>query len=275
MLLQRILTAVPLALIFIWLILFQPTAVLFYVLLLVAFVSGYEWARLGGLQSIFWQLIFAALVSVFSWFCIEYLSQYLYVMLLLASVWWFIIPFFLKSAQPQLKESAVSPKKLLVCFLLVPSAFVAMYVVHGMDRGAEWLLYSMMLVWVADTGAYFSGKKFGKTKLAPNVSPGKTLEGLWGALFATGIYAVAAGYYFELTGNQWLMLIAMSLMLTILSVAGDLYESFLKREAGIKDSGNILPGHGGILDRVDGVLAVMPVFVVMYDWLIVPVTGLY
>ena len=275
MLLQRILTAIPLALAVIWLILFQPTIVLLYVLLPIVFISGYEWARLGGVQSTLWRLVFALLVSAFCWFCIEYLSQYIYILLLLASVWWFVMPVFLKSAQPQLKGSVISAKKLLVCFLLVPATIIAMYVVHSMDRGAEWLLYSMMLVWVADTGAYFSGKKFGKTKLAPNVSPGKTLEGLWGALFATGIYAVVAGYYFELAGNQWLMLIAMSCLLTILSVAGDLYESFLKREVGIKDSGNILPGHGGILDRVDGLLAVMPVFVVMYDWLIVPVAGLY
>ena len=275
MLLQRILTAIPLALAVIWLILFQPTIVLLYVLLPIVFICGYEWARISGVQSTLWQLVFALSVSVFSWFFIEYLSQYIYILLLLASVWWFVMPVFLKSAQPQLKDSAVSAKKLLVCFLLVPATIIAMYVVHGMDQGAEWLLYSMMLVWVADSGAYFSGKKFGKTKLAPNVSPGKTLEGLWGALFATGIYAVAAAYYFELAGNQWLILIAMSLLLTILSVAGDLYESFLKREAGMKDSGNILPGHGGILDRVDGLLAVMPVFVVMYDWLIVPVAGLY
>lgn len=275
MLLHRILTAVPLALAVIWLILFQPTSVLLYVLLPISFVCGHEWARLGGVQSSLWRLVFAALVSVFSWFCIEYLSQYIYILLLLASVWWFAILFFLKTARPQLKEPAVSPKKLLVCFLLVPSTIVAMYVVHGMERGAEWLLYSMMLVWIADSGAYFSGKKFGKNKLAPNVSPGKTLEGLWGALFTTGIYAVLGGYYFDLTGAQWLVLVGMSLLLTILSVAGDLYESFLKREAGIKDSGNILPGHGGILDRVDGVLAVMPVFVVMFDRLIVPVAGLH
>ena len=275
MLLQRILTAIPLALAFIWLILFQPTAVLLYVLLPIAFVSGYEWARLGGVQSTLWRLVFATLVSAFSWFCIEYISQYLYILLLLASAWWFAMPFFLKSAKPQLREAAVYPKKLFVCFLIVPSTVVAMYVVHGMEQGAEWLLYSMMLVWIADSGAYFSGKKFGKNKLAPNVSPGKTLEGLWGALFATGLYAVLAGYYFGLPNNQWLMLLAISLLLTILSVAGDLYESFLKREAGTKDSGNILPGHGGILDRVDGVFAVMPVFVVLFHWLISPIAGLY
>lgn len=275
MLLHRILTAVPLALAVIWLILFQPTSVLLYVLLPVAFVCGYEWARLGGLKSSSQQLLFAVIVSVLSWLCIKYLDQYIYVVLLLATGWWFAMLVFIKIAKPQLKESEVSPAKLLIAFLIVPSAIASMIVVHGMERGAEWLLYSMMLVWIADSGAYFSGKKFGKHKLAPNVSPGKTLEGLWGALVATGIYAIAAAYYFEVSGSQMIMLIGLSLLLTVISVVGDLYESFLKREAGIKDSGNILPGHGGILDRVDGVLSAMPVFVVLFDWLIIPVEGLY
>lgn len=275
MLLHRILTAIPLALAVIWLILFQPTTVLLYVLLPVSFVCGYEWARLGGLHSVLSQLIFAVLLTAFCWVFINYLDQYIYIILLLASSWWFAMLIFLKVARPQLKESETSPAKLLLAFLIVPSAIIAMYVVHGMEQGAEWLLYSMMLVWIADSGAYFSGKKFGKNKLAPNVSPGKTLEGLWGALLATGIYAVAGAYYFQLSGSQLYTLIGMSLLLTVISVAGDLFESYLKREAGTKDSGNILPGHGGILDRVDGVLSVMPVFVVLFDWLIIPVEGLH
>ena len=275
MLLHRVLTAVPLALAVIWLILSQSSTVLLSVLLPVAFVCGYEWARLAGVRSILGRLCFALIVSAVSWLCINYLNQYIYLFLLLATVWWFVIPVFLKTAKPQLKESELSLKKLLVALLLVPATIVAMYVIHGMDRGAEWLLYSLMLVWIADSGAYFSGKKFGKNKLAPNVSPGKTLEGLWGALLATAVYAVVAGYYFELSSPQWLILVALSLLLTVLSVAGDLYESFLKREAGIKDSGNILPGHGGILDRVDGVLAVMPVFVVLFDALIITIEGLH
>ena len=275
MLLHRILTAVPLALAVIWLILYQPTANLLYVLIPVSFVCGHEWARLGGVQSALYQFVFAVLVSAFSWFCVSYLSQYVYILLLLASVWWFAILFFLKTAEPQLKASKISPAKLLVAFWVIPSAMLAMYVIHGMDRGAEWLLYSLMLVWVADIGAYFSGKKFGKNKLAEKVSPGKTLEGLWGALIATAIYATLGAYYFELFNIQFLVLLGLSLLLTIMSVVGDLYESFLKREVGIKDSGRILPGHGGILDRVDGVLPVMPLFVVFYDWLIIPIEGLY
>lgn len=275
MLLHRILTAVPLALAVIWLILYQPTIVLLYVLLVAAFICAYEWARLGGLKLVWWQVLFAMLLSVVSWLFVQYLDQYIYILLLLASIWWSITLGFLKVAKPQLKESEISPVKLLTAFLVLPSAIIAMYVVHGMERGAEWLLYSMMLVWVADSGAYFSGKTFGKHKLAPNVSPGKTLEGLWGALLATGIYALAGMYYFDLSGSQNFMLIGLSLLLTVISVAGDLYESFLKREAGVKDSGNILPGHGGILDRVDGVLSVMPIFVVFFDWLIMPIEGLH
>ena len=275
MLLHRILTAIPLALAVIWLILYQPTENLLFVLIPVSFICGYEWARLGGLQSSVTQLVFALLLSVFSWLCIKYFSQYGYPMMLLATVWWFAILVFLKKARPELKTTVISPAKLLVAFMVVPSAITAIYVIHGIERGAEWLLYSMMLVWIADSGAYFAGKKFGKNKLAPNVSPGKTLEGLWGALIASTLYSATAAYYFNLAQVQSLFLIGLSLLLTIMSVAGDLYESFLKREAGVKDSGRILPGHGGILDRVDGVLPVMPLFVVFYDWLIAPVEGLY
>ena len=275
MLLHRILTAIPLALAVIWLILYQPTANLLFVLIPVSFVCGHEWARLAGVQSALYQFIYAALLSAFSWFCVSYLFEYVYLLLVLASVWWFAILFFLKKAQPELKKSVLSPAKLLVAFWVVPSSMIAMYVIHGMDRGAEWLLYSMMLVWIADSGAYFSGKRFGKNKLAPNVSPGKTLEGLWGALLASSVYSAFAAYYFNVSNLQFLLLLGLSLMLTIMSVVGDLYESFLKREAGIKDSGRILPGHGGILDRVDGLLPVMPLFVVFYDWLIAPIAGLH
>lgn len=275
MLLQRILTAVPLALAAIWLILYQPTTVLLYVLLLLAFISGYEWARLSGVQAIVWKLLFALLVSGVSWLVIEYLFQHVYLLLLLACAWWFAVVYFLKGAQPHAKAAKLSPVKLAIAFLVIPPTIIAMYTVHGMDRGAEWLLYGLMLVWIADSGAYFSGKKFGKIKLAPNISPGKTREGLWGALLLTAVYAVLAGLFFDVTGRQLLLLLGLSLLLTIFSVTGDLYISFLKREAEVKDSGNILPGHGGILDRVDGVLAVMPVFVMMFDWLIIPVEGLH
>ena len=134
-------------------------------------------------------------------------------------------------------------------------------------------MYGLALIWVADIGAYFSGKRFGKNKLAESISPGKTIEGLLGALVLTSLYTLLSGYYFGLNTIQIISLMLISLILTIISVVGDLYESTLKREVGLKDSGTILPGHGGILDRIDSVLAAMPVFSVSLHFFIHPVYG--
>jgi phosphatidate cytidylyltransferase len=131
---------------------------------------------------------------------------------------------------------------------------------------SPWLLLALMaVVWIADTAAYFAGRAFGKRRLAPAISPGKTWEGVYGALGATGIYALGllqfapeAGYPHEITiaaGAAW---VALVLALTALSIVGDLFESMLKRRRGVKDSGKLLPGHGGILDRIDALTAAMP-----------------
>ncbi|MDR2875221.1 MAG: phosphatidate cytidylyltransferase [Methylobacillus sp.] len=116
------------------------------------------------------------------------------------------------------------------------------------------LLAVMAIVWIADIAAYFVGKRFGRHKLAPSISPGKTWEGVIGALCAVALY----GVILCLTLHLSFWLIPGFLVLTIMSVVGDLFESLLKRQAGIKDSGNLLPGHGGVLDRIDGLTAVLP-----------------
>jgi phosphatidate cytidylyltransferase len=127
--------------------------------------------------------------------------------------------------------------------------------------GGELLLYLFSLVWIADIGAYFSGRKFGKHKLAPSISPGKTWEGVIGGLLANlvwivGVYQLSSGW--DLGLAQFLII---SLATSLISVVGDLFESILKREAGVKDSGKLLPGHGGVMDRIDSVIAAAPVFV--------------
>jgi phosphatidate cytidylyltransferase len=127
--------------------------------------------------------------------------------------------------------------------------------------GGELLLYLFSLVWIADSGAYFSGRRFGKHKLAPSISPGKTWEGLVGGLLANLVWIVVV-YQF---GSGWNLgfaqFLIISLVTSLISVVGDLFESILKREAGVKDSGKLLPGHGGVLDRIDSVIAAAPVFV--------------
>ena len=132
-------------------------------------------------------------------------------------------------------------------------------------RSPALLLALMAIVWIADTAAYFAGRRFGRRKLAPSISPGKTWEGVYGALIASAVYALAllpfavdAGYARTLTvvaGIAWVLIV---LALAGMSVVGDLLESLLKRQRGVKDSGRILPGHGGILDRIDALLAAMP-----------------
>ena len=127
--------------------------------------------------------------------------------------------------------------------------------------GGGMLLYLFSLVWIADIGAYFSGRKFGKHKLAPTISPGKTWEGLVGGLLANlvwiiSVYQLSSGWGLGLP--QFLLI---SLATSLISVVGDLFESILKREAGVKDSGKLLPGHVGVLDRVDSVIAAAPIFV--------------
>jgi phosphatidate cytidylyltransferase len=148
-------------------------------------------------------------------------------------------------------------------WLILLSTWVA--VVQLQARSPALLLAMMAIVWIADTAAYFAGRRFGKRKLAPSISPGKTWEGVFGALLAVGVYACAltafatyGGYTRPVTFAAVIIWIGVVMFLAALSVAGDLFESLLKRQGGVKDSGTILPGHGGIFDRIDALLAAMP-----------------
>ena len=209
-------------------------------------------------------------ITITTWFIEQYASSYINWVIYVSVMWWFSISYYLKLAKPKSASSNLKLDKIIVAFLVLPAAALAMQKTHSLHQGPEWLFYALSLVWVADIGAYFSGKKFGKNKLAPHISPGKTKEGLFGAVIATSLYTLLASYYFEIASEGVILLILLSVMVTFISVSGDLYFSFLKREAGLKDSGNILPGHGGMLDRVDSVLAAMPVFIVGFNWWIVP-----
>ncbi len=126
------------------------------------------------------------------------------------------------------------------------------------------LLAVMAVVWVADTAAYFAGRRFGQARLAPRISPGKTWAGLWGALVGVGLYAAALGLFGLLPEGAPKLSVPLAWVLAIFSVEGDLFESWLKRTRGVKDSGRILPGHGGILDRIDGLTASLPVAALYY-----------
>ncbi|MGM8884916.1 phosphatidate cytidylyltransferase [Psychrobacter sp. 1U2] len=143
--------------------------------------------------------------------------------------------------------------------VILVAAITAMFFLW--QQSPWWLMYVFLLVWCADSGAYFVGRKFGKRKMAPNVSPNKSMEGLAGGV-VTGLLVVIgiSVFMLQLTGTALLAFVALSVVTILISVLGDLFESMLKRRAKVKDSGTILPGHGGILDRIDSLLSATPIF---------------
>ena len=157
--------------------------------------------------------------------------------------------------------------KLAAGTLAVVPAWCALGLIHSsVPNGHIWLFVALAIVWAADSGAYFAGRHFGGRwfagrKLAPRISPNKTLEGLLGGL-AAGMLVAAAGALLAGAGVAQLPGVLLVAIFTVLfSVVGDLFESLLKRHVGAKDSGDVIPGHGGVLDRIDGVLAALPIFV--------------
>ncbi|TEW56698.1 phosphatidate cytidylyltransferase [Psychromonas sp. RZ22] len=196
--------------------------------------------------------------------------------LVIAAIWW-CLAFLLVIRYPTsatLWRSSKFIKSIFGLLTLIPF-FWGLVVLRSVNMhhefyfGAQLLMYVFLLVWAADTGAYFAGRQFGKHKLAPNVSPGKTIEGLVGGLVCAMIVAYFASDFFAITDDKLGVFFVASLITTLVSALGDLTESIFKREAGLKDSSNLLPGHGGILDRVDSLTAAVPVFALIYIyWLI-------
>jgi len=232
-------------------------------------VGAIEWARLAGLRRRR-QALFAAgvvaigaaamLVPAAGFGADGWPTRVLFALCGPALAFWLLIaPGWLRS-----NHRPASPGMLtLIGVIVLIGAWAA--VVQLQARGPWLVLAAMAIVWIADTAAYFAGRAFGRRKLAPAISPGKTWEGVYGALAAVAVYALAlvplaprAGYTTDPTGAAVLLWVVLAIGLVLLSVVGDLVESLLKRHAGVKDSGKALPGHGGVLDRIDALLSAMP-----------------
>jgi phosphatidate cytidylyltransferase len=266
MLKQRLLTAAVLIPFLIYGILVFSTpnfALMFAVFVLLA---GWEWGGVMKLSSSSKRGAYAVVVGLsmaILWFIVSRASTDWLVLLVISRFWWLLALAWVLTYPKS--TSRWSPPWLLFLIgllVLIPiwSAVVSLH--QAGEQGPYLVLYLLTLVSFADTGAYFGGRKWGKHKLAPKVSPGKTWEGVVSALVVTGIFSFIAANLFSFSGNQLLAFIVLSLVTVGFSILGDLTESMFKRHAGLKDSGTILPGHGGILDRMDGVTAAAPVFVV-------------
>lgn len=155
---------------------------------------------------------------------------------------------------------------------VIPAWCALAVIHHGEPHGHRWLLLALLLVWAADSGAYFAGRKFGGRwfggrKLAPRISPNKTLEGLVGGVALAMLVAAIGALLIGAPLAQLPAVLLVAVLTVVFSVAGDLFESLLKRHVGVKDSGHLIPGHGGVLDRIDSVLAALPVFALGKIWL--------
>jgi phosphatidate cytidylyltransferase len=187
--------------------------------------------------------------------------------------WWLLAMLWMKHYHfASDHDSHARAFKLLAGTLAVVPAWCALGLIHASQpSGQQWLLLALFLVWAADTGAYFAGRRFGgkvfSHRLAPRISPNKTIEGLCGGLLLALAVAVAGALLIGARGDELPAIGAVALATVLFSVIGDLFESLLKRHVGAKDSGDLIPGHGGVLDRVDSVLAALPVFALGKLWL--------
>lgn len=211
--------------------------------------GAFEWARLCRLGGIVAWLYSIVLVAAFcALFALG--APIARLALLLAAVFWaLVVPIWLvRGVAPRHKAALV----LAGVFVLVPAG----YALAALEP--RYVLATLVLVWVADTTAYFVGRKWGRRKLAPAISPGKTWEGAWGGVAGAMAYAIICGT-FLLGIAGWPAYVAAAALLAAISIVGDLFESAAKRQAGVKDSGALLPGHGGIMDRIDSATAALPI----------------
>jgi phosphatidate cytidylyltransferase len=217
--------------------------------------AAWEWSALPRFTQhsarIFYVAFVAACVAATWWFGVE--REEMARLIQAALLWWVFALVWVAIAPARVNSTTAAGAGLLV---LVP-AWLALARLHA--HGPQLLLFLILLVVAADVGAYFAGRRFGRSKLAPLVSPGKTWEGVLGGFVAAALLAAVGVWWFEVDASRFL---GLCLIVVVASIIGDLTESLFKRHAGLKDSGTLLPGHGGLLDRVDSVTAAAPVFLV-------------
>jgi phosphatidate cytidylyltransferase len=247
-----------------------PAEIFALLLGLVLIAGAWEWGHLVPLANSALRLFYCIAVAGLMWLLwLTGLDAAIDWLLPLAVLWWLLALYWL--THPQICAQAgtsCSGIKLLAGMLVIVPAWAALAVMHasGPD-GPVLTLGLMIMVWLADSGAYFAGRRWGRNKLAPVISPGKTREGVYGGLLASMVFAAAAGAFYSHSLRWTLACMLASLVAMLFSIAGDLLESLMKRQSGIKDSGHIIPGHGGILDRLDSLLAAAPLFLMGFRWL--------
>ena len=254
MLAKRIITAGILIPVVILGIFYLPSASFSLAIAIILSLAAWEWSVLVGIDKIWQRILYIGLL----WWGFA-ISQLVSIKLILglSFIWWLLVFYFSLQYPKVNKNFFTGWPSCLVSFLVFVPCLAAIYV-----------LFVFGLIWAADSGAYFIGKSFGKRKLAFKISPGKTVEGLVGGLLFAFIVALIFALIAQLPLAKWLWWTGLVLVTVLFSVLGDLFESMLKRQANVKDSGCWVPGHGGILDRIDSLTAAVPIFTLGLLWLV-------
>jgi phosphatidate cytidylyltransferase len=254
---QRIITAV-IALAALGILLFAMPPLVVHIAIGALIVAGaWEWSGFLGQASSGARFAYVATIATLLAVTVLFFSDWTEQILMLSLVWWFVAliwTFLFPTPIPQ-------PIRWIAGVLVLVPLYIALMILY--TAGPMILVFALLIVWVADSGAYFAGKTMGRVKLAPQISPGKTWEGVIGGLVAVVLLTLLRSVWVE---TDLAVLVPFCLAVGALSIVGDLTVSMFKRTAGVKDSGTLFPGHGGVLDRIDSVAAAAPLFALGLGW---------
>ncbi len=275
MLKQRIITGALLGIVFLLCLFFLPWLGFTVFVALVLLIGAWEWANLASFETLYQRLIYTA-ATLLLMICVAFyvgMDHHLIKqtevrnVLLVAGTWWALALLWVQGYPSSTVLWGSRWVRALMGWLVLIPSWLSLSYLHQYSNGSWLILLVMMIVVIADSGAYFSGKAFGRRKLVVQVSPGKSWEGFWGGLFCCSLLGLIVA---SSTGfKEWLSLFVIVLLTALASVLGDLLESMIKRHRDVKDSGTILPGHGGVLDRIDSITAAAPIFtlgVILSGW---------
>lgn len=258
MLKQRVLTALVLIPLTLLVLFYLPPDAFCFLIAIIVLGAAWEWTNLMEIKKTGWRWLYLLLMAV----CLAIAARVPVLYTISAAAIWWVMALILVLLYPLASETwgkSVTLRGVMGILVLVPCWTAICFI--RKNEAVDTLLFLFILIWGADTAAYFVGKKWGKNKLAPSVSPGKSVQGFMGALVFTLVLVLGVVWFLDIPLNLWVWCFGLSLLTVIFSVIGDLFESMLKRKVGLKDSGRLLPGHGGLLDRIDSLTAAAPIFV--------------
>lgn len=278
MLLQRVITASILAPLVIAAVFYLPGMWFVYVWGIVILLAAWEWAKLAGINNFFLKLLYI-LAMIFPMVVIGHFPIVLEIMSQLFNfpeikkqsgiiewlmigpiIWWLLVMVLLRNTPDSLLELKVKMRyKVLLGWFVLFSGWMFLARLHMLEEPSM-TLYFLLMIWAADVFAYFVGKKFGNVKLSPLVSPGKTVEGMYGALLGGMLVTIVFTLYYGFAFISFMNFLFLTFITVTVAIYGDLFFSLAKRISGVKDTGSLLPGHGGLLDRLDSVIAAAPIF---------------